>query len=125
MSLLGQIEFKTPAGFIRRENPVARRLGLYHPGLFFTSNDSSLRVMITEEVHEGLTFLHVTMSRRSRYPSYEDMQWVKNSFIGKDNQAVQVLPKEGQHVNIHDYCLHLWHCYEKELFPSHSTMSTV
>lgn len=53
-------------------------------------------------------WLHVSMSRENRVPSYEDMKRVKEIFIGNDKSAIQVFPKVSDHVNIHPFCLHLW-----------------
>ncbi len=66
---------------------------------------------------DGKKWYHVSLSRKSRLPSYEDMKLVKDHFIGKQNQAIQVFAPESEHVNIHPYCLHLWHCLEGSPLP--------
>lgn len=53
-------------------------------------------------------WLHVSVSRSDRLPSWTDLGFVKQCFIGDDREAVQVLPKESDYVNLHKYCLHLW-----------------
>ena len=58
--------------------------------------------LITDRV-----WLHVSLSRANRMPSYQDMCDVKSLFIGPDRKAHQVFAEESQHVNIHAYCLHL------------------
>lgn len=57
-------------------------------------------------------WLHVSLSRRHRLPSYEDIVDVKRIFIGPDRQAIQFFTKESKHVNIDPYVLHLWCCVE-------------
>lgn len=58
---------------------------------------------------DGRDWIHVSMSRRSRMPTYDDLCKVKRDFIGEDKQAYQVFAKKEDHINIHSYCLHLWH----------------
>lgn len=57
---------------------------------------------------DGNSWKHVSLSRKSRLPTYEDMKIVKSKFIGDDIEAYQVFPAASDHVNIHEYCLHLW-----------------
>lgn len=53
-------------------------------------------------------WFHISVSRRSRLPTWEDLAKVKRDFLGPEVEAYQVLAKESQHVNVHAYCLHLW-----------------
>lgn len=62
-------------------------------------------------------WIHVSMSRRSRLPSYEDMCLVKDSFIGRDKLALQLFVPHDKHVNHAKYCLHLWHCLDGDPCP--------
>lgn len=76
-------------------------------------------MIVSEESHgDGYTYLHVSFSRRSRIPSYEDLDWVRKAFIGDDVESIQVFPRKEEYVNLHPNTLHLWHCYERELFPA-------
>lgn len=75
----------------------------------FVSQDGGLRVITSEETHEdGKAWLHVSMSRRSRMPTYDDLATVKRVFVGDDLPAYQIFPVRKEHVNLHEYCLHLW-----------------
>jgi hypothetical protein len=76
-----------------------------------------IAVIVTEEEYEGNKWLHVSMSRRERLPLWSELREVKDIFIGRDKKAIQVLPPEKEYVNIHPYCLHLWHCMTKEVLP--------
>ena len=62
-------------------------------------------------------WLHVSMSRKNRIPTYTDMCLVKDIFIGTDKKAIQVFPKEREKVNLMEYCLHLFHCLEGDVLP--------
>ena len=66
---------------------------------------------------DGKTWHHVSVSRKSRLPSYEDLCFVKKVFIGEDKTAYQIFAKKSDHVNIHPYCLHLWHCVDGDVTP--------
>lgn len=56
----------------------------------------------------GHKVLHVSLSRRSRLPSWEDVKRVKDAFIGPEREAYHVLPKQSDYINLMPYCLHLW-----------------
>jgi hypothetical protein len=42
---------------------------------------------------------------------------VKNVFFGEEASAVQILPRESEYVNQHQYCLHLWRYVDGPLWP--------
>ncbi len=104
------LEFEMPDGWTlvqKGENGVAcinKSKGL----TVITSIDNEL---------DGKFWLHVSVSRKSRLPSWEDLRYVKDEFIGKDKKAMQVLPPQAEYVNIHDYVLHLWHCIDGDPLP--------
>ena len=79
---------------------------------------NGLLVIVTGAVErDGKRWVHVSMSRRSRLPSYDDMCLVKDSFIGRDRLALQLFVPADQHVNIANNCLHLWHCMDGDPTP--------
>lgn len=69
----------------------------------------TLRVIwsVAEELDERI-WLHVSVSRPDRLPSYLDLQRAKTLFVGDDRVAYSVWPRASHHVNIHERCLHLW-----------------
>jgi len=69
-------------------------------------------VIVTVGHHDGQWWLHVSVSRKKYMPSYEDLADAKQTFIGDAHQAIQIFPKRERHINIHEYCLHLWTCLE-------------
>lgn len=82
--------------------------------------NKSLGLFVIESTHreqDGKLWLHVSLSRKSKLPSYDDIKIVKSVFIGDNNEAIQVFPKQENHVNIHPNCLHLWHCLEGSPLP--------
>jgi hypothetical protein len=54
---------------------------------------------------DGRVWLHVSVSRRSRIPSWDDISLVKEIFLG-DREAVIVMPPRARYVNIHPFVLH-------------------
>ena len=87
---------------------IMRRLD----GMGFRKGSIYVIVSIAEE-RQGETWLHVSMSRPNKYPTYEELKTVKKVFIGSERDAVQIFPKESNHVNIHNYCFHLFSCLNK------------
>lgn len=86
-------------------------LGLYGlAGAAFTEPRLGLRVIATVDEAGPDCWLHVSVSREDRTPSYEDLHLVKRLFIGDHRDCVQYFPPRSEHVNVHPFCLHLWHC---------------
>ncbi len=86
---------------------------------YVRGNGMGLRVLTGIEPHtDGKTWLHISISRPKRNPSWEDIKEVKDIFIGRDKEAVQVLPPQEEYVNLHEYCFHLWHCLEGRVAPT-------
>lgn len=65
-------------------------------------------------------WIHISMARDDRLPSWDDLKMVKDLFIGKDKKAMQILPSEDKYVNIHPYCLHLFYCLDDDGLPEFS-----
>jgi hypothetical protein len=82
-------------------------------GCMFISNNK-LCVIISGEEHNGKKWIHLSLSRNSRVPDYKDITRIKKHFIGDHNKAVMVFPEDKYHVNMHPYCLHLYHCVGNE-----------
>ena len=89
-------------------------------GAVFEEPRLNLAVIVTvdECKDDGESWLHCSVSRENRIPSYEDLHLVKRLFIGDHRDAVQYFPVRSDHVNLHPYCLHLWHCLTRKTLPS-------
>jgi hypothetical protein len=69
----------------------------------------ALNVAVSARVEaDGRRWLHVSVSRNERMPSYQDMKDAKRIFVGPERIAYQVFAPESKHVNVHRFCLHLW-----------------
>ena len=93
---------------------------LQHWGLGFALiNNIGLRVIIDIQERNNESWLHVSFSRNHKLPSYQEIKQVKTDFIGKDNVAIMIFPAQVDYVNLHEFCLHLWHCItNKEIIPN-------
>ena len=70
---------------------------------------SNLRVARTISVTgKGVHWLHVSVSRKIRPPSWAELTKVKIEFIGNDREAYQVFGSAMDHFGAHDFCMHLW-----------------
>ena len=56
--------------------------------------------------------MHVSISRRDRYPSWDEIVEVKIHFYGDHKDTMMVIPKRSDYVNVHENCFHLWECPE-------------
>ena len=66
---------------------------------------------------DGKRWVHVSVARPTRLPSYDDMAWAKQTFMGADAYAYSVWAPVDKHVNIHPWCLHLWACIDGDGLP--------
>lgn len=51
---------------------------------------------------------HVSVSRKDRCPTWDEMCQIKALFWDNDDCVIQYHPPESEYVNNHPYCLHLW-----------------
>lgn len=51
---------------------------------------------------------HLSISRRDRLPSYEELKSARYQFLPDVDYAIQVFPPKENFVNVHGFCLHLW-----------------
>lgn len=59
-------------------------------------------------VRNGENWIHVSVSRQDRLPTWQELAKVRDEFIGDDVEAYHVAPTRKDYVNVHAYCLHLW-----------------
>lgn len=57
---------------------------------------------------DQLGWEHVSVSRRDRCPTWDEMCQVKALFWGPEACVVQYHPPASEYVNNHPHCLHLW-----------------
>lgn len=68
-----------------------------------------LRVLRSlSKTRDGSMWIHVSVSRPDRIPNWAELSKVKDEFIGVNREAYQVLAAKKDHVNVMEFCLHLW-----------------
>lgn len=95
------------------------RVGNAFLGKAFQRRDG-LRVLCSVEIQKqrgACRWLHVSASRQHRIPSYQDMIEVKALFVGPEMKAIQVFPKQSEHVNTNPHVLHLWCNLDRDDLP--------
>lgn len=65
-------------------------------------------VIVSTGWHDGAEWIHASMTREGRTPSYEDLTLLHRAAFGPDRWAYQVFAPADQHINIHANALHLW-----------------
>ena len=85
-------------------------------GAAYVNRDSRLKVIRSKATYSDGDWVHVSLSRPNRLPTWGDLKLVKQAFLG-DVTALQILPKASNYVNIHPFCLHLWYCCDGERVP--------
>lgn len=69
---------------------------------------NGLRVLVTTaDFPDGRDWMHISVSRADRIPSYEDLKFVKNTFA-EHRTGYQVFPPPADNINLHPFCLHIW-----------------
>jgi hypothetical protein len=87
-------------------------------GICWRNQSKGLQVIMScAKEEDGKWWIHISLSRRNRMPSYEDLYLIRKLFVSKEDCAYQVFPPEGEHINIHPYCLHLWVCPGERVTP--------
>lgn len=76
-------------------------------GAAYGSREGLRVILSVAREEDGQLWAHLSCSRKSRVPSYDDLCQVRSLFLG-DRLAIQLFVPVAQHVNIHAYCLHLW-----------------
>jgi hypothetical protein len=85
-----------------------------------------MRVICSAAVYgDGKRWMHVSVSRPNALPDWNDLRLVKDTFIGRDRKAIQILPPASEYVNDHKYVLHLWACLDGDGLPDFRRNGTI
>lgn len=58
---------------------------------------------------------HVSVSRKDRCPTWEEMEMIKRRFFKEDETCFQLHVPPKEHINNHPYCLHMWRPHNQEI----------
>lgn len=89
--------------------PPGWEAGFPHPGnAVYLNRKRDLRILISVTDYDDNLWVHVSYSHGKRMPNQETTNYVKKHFIGDHLEAIAVYPPQSRHVNVHEFCLHLW-----------------
>jgi hypothetical protein len=57
---------------------------------------------------DGGKWDHVSVSRADRIPTWPEMEQVKRAFFRTNETAIEYHVPPSDHINRHEFCLHLW-----------------
>jgi len=77
----------------------------------------SLRIIKTLDVVGDDTWIHLSLSCRKRFPTWDELLAVRYKFFLRDVEVIQIFPPEGEYVSDHKYTFHLWHCTTRDILP--------
>lgn len=76
-------------------------------GWRFTELAGKGSVIVTNCPHDGEDWVHASVAWIDHMPTYSDLKWLHAAVFG-EGWAYQVFAPPTDHVNIHEYALHLW-----------------
>lgn len=89
-------------------------------------NRTGLAVIISCCVEaDGLSWVHLSVSKRKQFPTWDEFVQVKELFLGRESLALQVLPPRTEWVNDHPFCLHLYQCLDQRPTPDFRKLGTI
>lgn len=84
-------------------NTAARELRSYVPGArAFQQGHCFVLVSIDDGKQ------HLSISRRTRYPTWDEIKRARYTFLPDGLTMAMLLPPKNEYVNIHQNCFHLW-----------------
>ena len=76
-------------------------------GWRFLNLDGKTSILITCAEHSGDDWIHASIAHADRMPTYAELKMLHAAVFG-DRWAYQVFSPPTDHVNIHNFALHLW-----------------
>lgn len=58
--------------------------------------------------------LHLSISHENRYPTWDEIKAARYKYMPADMMVAMLLPPEGEYVNVHENCFHLWEIKEEQ-----------
>lgn len=76
-------------------------------GWAFKHRDGIGSIVVTPAIYDDQTWIHASIAWNAEMPSYEDLKLLHRAVYG-DGWAYQVFAPPSDHVNIHNFALHLF-----------------
>ena len=75
-------------------------------GWSMQSQDSESSIIVSCAALDGVDWIHASIAHAAHLPSYPELVLLHRSVF--NGWAYQVFAPDADHVNIHEYALHLW-----------------
>jgi hypothetical protein len=98
----------TPYRDIKFEERFARSTGIRHDAVL-----QRWGLLIIVGTSHGWD--HVSVSRRDRTPTWEEMERVKRWLFENNETAMQLHVPPSDHINVHGHALHIWRPQNTEI----------
>jgi hypothetical protein len=95
---------RKPFSFDVEEHRHAGPRGEPNGHFFFKRHSAILSVLVSN----GGCWDHVSVSLKTRCPTWDEMCYVREKFFADDEWVMQLHPPKSDNVNYHPFCLHLW-----------------
>ncbi len=90
------------------------RFVLYGAFMVRHPNGTELKILSSDGDDE-IAWEHVSVSTEERCPTWEEMDWVKDQFWHNGECVMQLHVPKSDHVNCHQFTLHLWRPIGKKI----------
>lgn len=86
-------------------------------GTFFVPREGKSGRFFICRASDGMDWEHVSISipTENRCPTWEEMCYIKSLFWDDETPVMQLHAPRSEWVNMHPYCLHLWHPKKAEI----------
>ena len=100
------MSFHVPNKYRLRGGPLGSTDVIGNNGAFIVRLRQGQTAYVIAGVGHG--WEHVSVSRRDRCPTWDEMCQIKAMFWDEDDCVIQYHPPRSEYVNNHPNCLHLW-----------------
>ena len=90
-----------------KKGPMSSNRGFGNNGVFLV-HAKTATLHVTASDGGGWDHVSVSVSLKSRTPSWAEMCFVKSLFWRPEETVVQYHPAEAEYINQHPFVLHLW-----------------
>lgn len=117
--LLGQVLTDEMAKeFIRETAPSGwRKIGTAADGAAYSGPHGLKMIFSVAYEDDGKRWAHLSISKAASLPTWDELNAARDAFLGPEALCFQVLAAKSKHINIHPFCLHLWHCLDGDPLP--------
>jgi hypothetical protein len=105
LTTLDGYRLKTPEVLLHYGNWGDHETGVFRVPMIRIARSTALVVASANKHWEHIS---VTIESDRRCPTWIEMDFIKQLFFFPEETVMQLHVKASDHINIHDFCLHLW-----------------